>query len=131
MYAIGIYNLKPAPATVSSPLAMVVVDESVKPTAVVATTTESLPSPKSRLSPVKGKARTSTAAPAAVLTTTPVPPEWKRGGGATERGELAKRLGEESRGWLLGFVEQFLDADMGGGGRIGNGGLICVGCWRS
>lgn len=112
--AFGIYNLKPAPATVSSPLAVVVVDKSAKPAAATATATatKSSPSPKSRLSPAKGKARTGTAAAAAALTTTPAPPEWERGGGAEERGELAKRLGEESRGWFLGFVERFLDADV-------------------
>ena len=112
MSASGIYNLKPAPATVSSPLAVVVVDESAKPAAAAATATKSLPSPKSRLSPVKGKARMGTAAAAAALTPPPAPPEWERGGGAEERGELAKRLGEESRGWFLGFVERFLDADV-------------------
>ena len=106
--AFGIYNLKPAPATVSLPLAVVVVDESAKPAAAAATATKSSPSPKSRLSPVKGKARTGTAA----LTPPPAPPEWERGGGAEERGELAKRLGDESRGWFLGFVERFLDTDV-------------------
>jgi len=112
--AFGLYNLKPAPATVSSPLAVVVVDESSKPAAAAATPTKSSPSPKSRMSPAKGKARTGpgTTAAAAALTTTPAPPEWKRGGGAEERGELARRLREESRGWFLGFVERFLDADV-------------------
>ncbi|CAD6224234.1 unnamed protein product [Miscanthus lutarioriparius] len=110
--AFGIYNLKPAPATISLPLAVVVVDESAKPAAAAATATKSSPSPKSRLSPLKGKARTGTAAATAALTTTAAPPEWERGGGAEERGELAKRLGEESRGWFLGFVERFLDADV-------------------
>ncbi|RLM86000.1 PHD finger protein rhinoceros-like [Panicum miliaceum] len=112
--AFGLYNLKPAPATVSSPLAVVVVDESSKPAAAAATPTKSSPSPKSRMSPAKGKARTGpgATAAAAALTTTPAPPEWERGGGAEERGELARRLGEESRGWFLGFVERFLDADV-------------------
>ena len=112
--AFGLYNLKPAPATVSSPLAVVVVDESSKPAAAAATPTKSSPSPKSQMSPAKGKARTGpgATAAAAALTTTPAPPEWERGGGAEERGELARRLGEESRGWFLGFVERFLDADV-------------------
>jgi len=106
--AFGLYNLKPAPATVSSPLAVVVVDESSKQAAKWS------PSPKSRMSPAKGKARTGpgATAAAAALTTTSAPPEWERGGGAEERGELARRLGEESRGWFLGFVERFLDADV-------------------
>ncbi|XP_062198877.1 uncharacterized protein LOC133901549 [Phragmites australis] len=112
--AFGLYNLKPVPATVSSPLAVVVVGESAKPAAAAATSMKSSPSPKSRLSSAKGKARTGpgAAAAAAALTTTPAPPEWERGGGAEERGELARRLGEESRGWFLGFVERFLDADV-------------------
>ncbi|CAD6235735.1 unnamed protein product [Miscanthus lutarioriparius] len=79
---------------------------------LITTAAKSSPSPKSRLSPVKGKARTGTAAAATALPTTPAPPEWERGGGTEERGELAKRLREESRGWFLGFVEQFLDADV-------------------
>jgi len=93
---------------------VVVVDESSKPAAAAATPTKSSPSPKSRMSPAKGKARTGpgATAAAAALTTTPAPPEWERGGGAEERGELARRLGEESRGWFLGFVERFLDADV-------------------
>uniref|UniRef100_A0A804MPV9 Uncharacterized protein n=1 Tax=Zea mays TaxID=4577 RepID=A0A804MPV9_MAIZE len=88
--AFGIYKLKPPPATVSSPLAVVVVDEPAKLAAAAAT--KSSPSPKSRLSPAKGKARTGAAAAAGALATT--------------------RLGEESRGWFLGFVERFLDADV-------------------
>ncbi|OEL31645.1 hypothetical protein BAE44_0007336 [Dichanthelium oligosanthes] len=111
----GLYNLKPVPATVSSPLAVVVVDESSKPAAAAASATKSSPSPKSRMSPSKGKARTgpgAATAAAAALTTTPAPPEWEKGGGSEERGELARRLGEESRGWFLGFVERFLDADV-------------------
>jgi hypothetical protein len=113
--AFGVYNLKPAPATVTSPLAVVVVDESAKPAAAASsTTTKSSPSPKSRMSPAKGKPRTGSgaAAAAAATTTTPPPLEWERGGGTEERGELARRLGEESRGWFLGFVERFLDADV-------------------
>uniref|UniRef100_A0A804QCS5 Uncharacterized protein n=1 Tax=Zea mays TaxID=4577 RepID=A0A804QCS5_MAIZE len=111
--AFGIYNLKPVPATVSSPLAVVVVDESAKPATAAATATKSSPSPKSRMSPAKGKARTGAAtAAAAALTKTSAPTEWERGEGAEERGELAKRLGEESRGWFLGFVERFLDSDV-------------------
>ncbi|KAF8780817.1 hypothetical protein HU200_000763 [Digitaria exilis] len=112
--AFGLYNLKPVPATVSSPMAVVVVGESSKPAAAAATPAKSSPSPKSRMSPAKGKARTGpgATAAAAALTTTPAPPEWEKGGGAEERGELARRLGEESRGWFLGFVERFLDADV-------------------
>ncbi|TVU01433.1 hypothetical protein EJB05_53109 [Eragrostis curvula] len=108
----GLYNLKPVPPTVTSPLAVVVVDESAKPAAAASTTTK--PSPKPRMSPAKGKPRTGSAAAAtaAAPTTTPAPPEWERGGGAEERSELARRLGEESRGWFLGFVERFLDADV-------------------
>ncbi|GJN34362.1 hypothetical protein PR202_gb23014 [Eleusine coracana subsp. coracana] len=110
--AFGLYNLKPALATITSPLAVVVVDQSAKPAAAASsTTTKSSPSPKSRMSPAKGKPRTGAAA-AAAPTTPPAPPEWERGGGAEERGELARRLGEESRGWFLGFVERFLDADV-------------------
>ncbi|KAL6655246.1 hypothetical protein ACP70R_006072 [Stipagrostis hirtigluma subsp. patula] len=114
--AFGLYNLKPAPTTISSPLAVVVVDESAKPAAAAttATATRSSPSPKARMSPAKGKARTGpgAASAGAVPTTPPALPEWERGGGAEERSELARRLGEESRGWFLGFVERFLDADM-------------------
>ncbi|KAK3129721.1 hypothetical protein QOZ80_6BG0483770 [Eleusine coracana subsp. coracana] len=110
--AFGVYNLKPAPATITSPLAVVIADQSAKPPAAASTaTTKSSPSPKSRMSPAKGKPRTGAAA-AAAPTTPPAPPEWERGGGAEERGELARRLGEESRGWFLGFVERFLDADV-------------------
>jgi hypothetical protein len=112
--AFGVYNLKPAPATVTSPLAVVVVDVTAKPPAAASTTTtKSSPSPKSRMSPAKGKPRMgpgAAAAAAAAPTTTPA--EWERGGGAEERSELARRLGEESRGWFLGFVERFLDADV-------------------
>ncbi|XP_062193442.1 uncharacterized protein LOC133896816 [Phragmites australis] len=112
--AFGLYNLKPVPATVSSPLAVVVVDESAKPATAAVTATKSSPSPKSRMSPAKGKARMGpgAAAASAALTTTPALPDWERGGGTEERGELARRLGEESRGWFLGFVERFLDADV-------------------
>ncbi|CAN6218366.1 unnamed protein product [Urochloa humidicola] len=113
--AFGLYNLKPVPTMVSSPLAVVVVDDSSKPVAAAATATKSSPSAKSRVSPSKGKARTgpgATAAAAALTTMTPALPEWEKGGGAEERGELARRLGEESRGWFLGFVERFLDADV-------------------
>ncbi|CAN6175001.1 unnamed protein product [Urochloa humidicola] len=112
--AFGLYNLKPVPATVSSPLAVVVVDDSSKPAAAAATATKSSPSAKARMSPAKGKPRTppGATAAAAALTTTPAPLEWEKGGGAEERGELARRLGEESRGWFLGFVERFLDADV-------------------
>ncbi|CAN6182961.1 unnamed protein product [Urochloa humidicola] len=112
--AFGLYNLKPVPATVSSPLAVVVVDDSSKPAAAAATATKSSPSAKVRMSPAKGKPRTppGATAAAAALTTTPAPLEWEKGGGAEERGELARRLGEESRGWFLGFVERFLDADV-------------------
>jgi hypothetical protein len=107
----GLYNLKPVPATVSSPLAVVVVDESVKPAATAPNTMKSLsPAAKSRMSPAKGKPRTSPGAMAAAVVAPP--PEWERGVGAEERGQLARRLGEESRGWFLGFVERFLDADV-------------------
>uniref|UniRef100_A0A453LBZ5 DUF6857 domain-containing protein n=1 Tax=Aegilops tauschii subsp. strangulata TaxID=200361 RepID=A0A453LBZ5_AEGTS len=68
------------------------------------------PAAKSRMSPAKGKPRTGPGATAAAVT--PAPPEWERGVGAEERGQLARRLGEESRGWFLGFVERFLDADV-------------------
>jgi hypothetical protein len=51
-------------------------------------------------------------AAAAALTPSPALPEWERGGGTKERCELARRLGEESRGWFLNFVERFLDADV-------------------
>lgn len=106
----GLYNLKPVPATVSSPLAVVVVDESVKPAAASPNAVKSSPSAKSRMSPAKGKPRTGPGATAAAASQPP--PEWERGGGAEERGQLARRLGEESRGWFLGFVERFLDADV-------------------
>ncbi|VAI34676.1 unnamed protein product [Triticum turgidum subsp. durum] len=98
-------------ATVSSPLAVVVVDESAKPVAAPPNAVKSLsPAAKSRMSPAKGKPRTGPGATAAAVT--PAPPEWERGVGAEERGQLARRLGEESRGWFLGFVERFLDADV-------------------
>ncbi|KAF7059938.1 hypothetical protein CFC21_066775 [Triticum aestivum] len=107
----GLYNLKPVPATVSSPLAVVIVDESAKPVAASPNAVKSLsPAAKSRMSPAKGKPRTGPGATAAAVT--PAPPEWERGVGAEERGQLARRLGEESRGWFLGFVERFLDADV-------------------
>nr|BAJ87804.1 predicted protein [Hordeum vulgare subsp. vulgare] len=107
--AFSLYNLRPAPANTSSPLAVVLVDESVKPAA----TTKASPPAKSRLSPAKGKGRPAhvVAAAAAAATATP-PPEWERGGGTEERGELARRLGEEARRWFLEFVERFLDADV-------------------
>uniref|UniRef100_A0ACD5XUK1 Uncharacterized protein n=1 Tax=Avena sativa TaxID=4498 RepID=A0ACD5XUK1_AVESA len=108
----GLYNLKPVPATVSSPLAVVVVDESVKPAAAAPNAVKSLsPAAKSRMSPAKGKARTSQIGATASAVVAPLP-EWERGVGAEERGQLARRLGEESRGWFLGFVERFLDADV-------------------
>uniref|UniRef100_A0ACD5XZT0 Uncharacterized protein n=1 Tax=Avena sativa TaxID=4498 RepID=A0ACD5XZT0_AVESA len=108
----GLYNLKPVPATVSSPLAVVVVDESVKPAAAAPNAVKSLsPAAKSRMSPAKGKTRTIPGGATAAAVVAP-PPEWERGVGAEERGQLARRLGEESRGWFLGFVERFLDADV-------------------
>ena len=112
--AFGLYNLKPVPATVSSPLAVVVVDESVKPAAAAPNAVKSLsPAAKSRMSPAKAKTRMSPGTMAAAAAATPPAlPEWERGGGAEERGQLARRLGEESRGWFLGFVERFLDADV-------------------
>ncbi|XP_006659647.1 serine/threonine-protein kinase Nek5-like [Oryza brachyantha] len=103
--AFSLYNLKPHPASVASPLAVVLVDESVKPAAAKAS-----PPVKSRLSPAKAKGRVGPVS-AAVAAPQP-PPEWERGGGAEERGELARRLGEEARGWFLAFVERFLDADV-------------------
>uniref|UniRef100_A0A0A9CZD3 DUF6857 domain-containing protein n=1 Tax=Arundo donax TaxID=35708 RepID=A0A0A9CZD3_ARUDO len=103
--AFSLYNLKPAPANASSPLAVVLVDESAKPAAAKAS-----PPAKSRLSPAKGKGRAVSVATAAAAA--PPPPEWEKGGGAEERGELARRLGEEARGWFLAFVERFLDADV-------------------
>uniref|UniRef100_A0A453RPL2 DUF6857 domain-containing protein n=1 Tax=Aegilops tauschii subsp. strangulata TaxID=200361 RepID=A0A453RPL2_AEGTS len=105
--AFSLYNLRPAPANTSSPLAVVLVDESVKPAA----TTKASPPAKSRLSPAKGKGRPVHVVAAAAATAAP-PPEWERGGGAEERGELARRLGEEARRWFLEFVERFLDADV-------------------
>jgi hypothetical protein len=95
--AFSLYSLKPTPASIASPPAVVLVDESAKAS----------PPAKSRLSPAKGKVRTSS-----VTAASAPPPEWERGGGAEERGELARRLGEESRGWFLSFVERFLDADV-------------------
>ena len=41
------------------------------------------------------------------------PREWTRGGGAEDGAELAKFMKEETKAWFLGFVERFLDADMG------------------
>ncbi|KAM3190087.1 hypothetical protein ACQJBY_068357 [Aegilops geniculata] len=105
--AFSLYNLRPAPANTSSPLAVVLVDESVKPAA----TLKASPPAKSRLSPAKGKGRPVHVVAAAAATAAP-PPEWERGGGAEERGELARRLGEEARRWFLEFVERFLDADV-------------------
>ena len=107
--AFSLYNLKPAPANIISPLAVVLVDESAKPAASVA---KASPPAKSRLSPAKGKARPGSAAAAAAAAAAVPPPEWERGGGGEERGELARRLGEEARGWFLAFVERFLDADV-------------------
>ncbi|GJN15570.1 hypothetical protein PR202_gb02493 [Eleusine coracana subsp. coracana] len=104
--AFSLYNLKPTPANISSPLAVVLVDESAKPA------TKASPPAKSRMSPAKGKVRAGSVAAAAAAAAPPPPPEWERGGGAEERGELARRLGEESRGWFLSFVERFLDADV-------------------
>ncbi|KAM0879197.1 hypothetical protein ACQ4PT_034402 [Festuca glaucescens] len=103
--AFSLYNLRPTPANAASPLAVVLVDESAKPVAVKAS-----PPAKSRLSPGKGKVRAG--AVAAVTAAAAPPPDWERGGGAEERGELARRLGEESRRWFLSFVERFLDADV-------------------
>ncbi|TVU04779.1 hypothetical protein EJB05_47913 [Eragrostis curvula] len=107
--AFSLYNLKPAPANIASPLAVVLVDESAKPAAAA----KASPPAKSRLSPAKGKVRSSSSnAASAAAAPPPPPPEWERGGGAEERGELARRLGEEARGWFLSFVERFLDADV-------------------
>uniref|UniRef100_A0ACD5YAW0 Uncharacterized protein n=2 Tax=Avena sativa TaxID=4498 RepID=A0ACD5YAW0_AVESA len=103
--AFSLYNLRPTPANAAFPLAVVLVDESAKPAAVKAS-----PPAKSRLSPAKGKGRSAPAATAAGASAPP--PEWERGGGAEERGELARRLGEEARRWFLSFVERFLDADV-------------------
>ncbi|XP_047071121.1 nucleolar and coiled-body phosphoprotein 1-like [Lolium rigidum] len=103
--AFSLYNLRPTPANAASPLAVVLVDESAKPAAVKAS-----PPAKSRLSPAKGKVRAG--AIMAVTAAAAPPPDWERGGGAEERGELARRLGEESRRWFLSFVERFLDADV-------------------
>ncbi|KAF7101320.1 hypothetical protein CFC21_102688 [Triticum aestivum] len=105
--AFSLYNLRPAPANTSSPLAVVLVDESVKPAA----TTKASPPAKSRLSPAKGKGRPVHVVAAAAAMAAP-PPEWERGGGAEERGELARRLDEEARRWFLEFVERFLEADV-------------------
>jgi hypothetical protein len=110
--AFGLYNLKPVPATISSPLAVLVVDESAKPAASAAANAVKSSPAKSRMSPAKGKARTGPAATAAATAAPPPLPEWEKGVGAEERVELARRLGDESRGWFLGFVERFLDADV-------------------
>ncbi|XP_062196397.1 uncharacterized protein LOC133899428 [Phragmites australis] len=106
--AFSLYNLKPAPASAASPLAVVLVDESAKPAAAA----KASPPAKSRLSPAKGKGRAGSVAAVAAAAAAVPPPEWERGGGAEERGELARRLGEEARGWFLAFVERFLDADV-------------------
>ncbi|KAL5219970.1 hypothetical protein ABZP36_024683 [Zizania latifolia] len=103
--AFSLYNLKPPPANAASPLAVVLVDELAKPAA-----TKASPPARSRLFLAKGKGRMGPVA-AAVAAAAP-PPEWERGGGAEERGELARRLGDEARGWFLAFVERFLDADV-------------------
>ena len=42
----------------------------------------------------------------------PPPPEWARGNGLDEYVDLAEKLQSESQNWFLGFVEQFLDADV-------------------
>uniref|UniRef100_A0A0E0AYC4 DUF936 domain-containing protein n=1 Tax=Oryza glumipatula TaxID=40148 RepID=A0A0E0AYC4_9ORYZ len=105
--AFSLYNLKPPPAIAASPLAVVLVDESARPAAA----TKASPPAKSRLFPPKVKGRVGPVAAAVAAAPVP-PPEWERGGGAEERGELARRLGEEARGWFLAFVERFLDADV-------------------
>ncbi|KAG8057422.1 hypothetical protein GUJ93_ZPchr0002g24444 [Zizania palustris] len=110
--AFGLYNLKPVPVTISSPLAVLVVEESAKPPAAAAANAVKSSPAKSRMSPAKGKARTGPGVTAGATTAPPALPEWEKGVGAEERVELAKRLGEESRGWFLGFVERFLDADV-------------------
>lgn len=44
----------------------------------------------------------------------PSPPqEWTRGAVVEDGAELAKLMKEESKAWFLGFVERFLDADVG------------------
>uniref|UniRef100_A0A453RPC9 DUF6857 domain-containing protein n=1 Tax=Aegilops tauschii subsp. strangulata TaxID=200361 RepID=A0A453RPC9_AEGTS len=85
--------------------ATVVADSLAKAAAATSTAT----SPDQ--SPAKGKGRPVHVVAAAAATAAP-PPEWERGGGAEERGELARRLGEEARRWFLEFVERFLDADV-------------------
>ncbi|KAI4364301.1 hypothetical protein MLD38_020412 [Melastoma candidum] len=40
-------------------------------------------------------------------------PEWERGNGISEAVDMAEMLRRESREWFLGFVERFLDADVG------------------
>lgn len=41
------------------------------------------------------------------------PREWVPRGGVEDGAELAKLMKEESKVWFLGFVERFLDADVG------------------
>ncbi|XP_059632939.1 uncharacterized protein LOC132275458 [Cornus florida] len=43
----------------------------------------------------------------------PPPIEWVRGDGLDEAADLAEMLQAESQSWFLGFVERFLDADVG------------------
>ncbi|KAG8048125.1 hypothetical protein GUJ93_ZPchr0008g13456 [Zizania palustris] len=106
--AFSLYNLKPPLANNAAfPLAVVLVDESAKLAA-----TKASPPARSRLSPAKGKGRVGPVAAVAAAAAAAPPPEWERGGGAEERGELARRLGDEARGWFLAFVERFLDADV-------------------
>uniref|UniRef100_A0A0D9XAC8 DUF936 domain-containing protein n=1 Tax=Leersia perrieri TaxID=77586 RepID=A0A0D9XAC8_9ORYZ len=111
--AFSLYNLKPPPTGIaSSPLAVVLVDESAKPPATAAKASSS-PAKSSRMSPAKGKGRVGPVSAAAIASAAiPAPPEWEKGGGAEERSELSRRLGEEARGWFLAFVERFLDADV-------------------
>ena len=106
--AFRLYNLKPAPTTISSPMAVVVVDESAKPPVMAATVVKSSPLAKWRMSPAKGKARTGPGAKVAALLLAAGVGERRRCGGEGRAGEAARG---GVQGWFLGFVERFLDAD--------------------
>lgn len=84
----------------------VVLNDSEKATGAAKSTTKTRSSKSVLASAVRGKVRTTAAA-------APALPPWSRGEGLEDGAELARSLGEESQAWFLGFVERFLDADVG------------------
>nr|XP_010908934.1 uncharacterized protein LOC105035184 [Elaeis guineensis]XP_010908942.1 uncharacterized protein LOC105035184 [Elaeis guineensis] len=116
----SLYHHKPhlpplsAAAAASTSLA-VVLDGPSKTTAASSKAKSRAPPPAVPVSSGSGKpspATTSNGKARGTAAPRSPPPEWARGGGLEEGAELARVLSEEGRGWFLGFVERFLDADV-------------------